>query len=67
VTDGGSRPPPGHHPDRRDEVFWLGRLEQEPAGPQLQRLEHIVVALEGGEDQHPGVVAGLGEDPSRGL
>jgi hypothetical protein len=60
------RLPLGHDPDGGEEVLWGGRLQQEPAGTDLQGLEHVV-ALEGGEDQHPGLVAALAEDPPGGL
>jgi hypothetical protein len=61
------RLPSGHHPDGGEEILGWGRLQQEPAGADLQRLEHVVVALEGGEDQHPGLVPGGCEDPPSGL
>ena len=43
---------------RVDELVGLGVLEQEPAGAGLEAVEHVVVAVEGGEDEHPAEVLG---------
>jgi hypothetical protein len=42
--------------DRRDQVGRLGALEQEATGPGAQRRVHVLVQVEGGQDQHPGAV-----------
>ena len=41
----------GHHADRLDEILRRGVLQQEPAGPGAERLEHVFVEIEGREDQ----------------
>src|SRR4028118_235401 len=46
--------------DAEDQVLGWAVLEQEPAGAAAQRLEDVVVALEGGEHQHPGPGGGSG-------
>ena len=38
--------------DALDELLAAGVLEQEPARACAQRLEHVLVQIEGGEDQH---------------
>ena len=38
--------------DRADELVAAGVLQQEPARPGAQRLEHVLVEVEGREDQH---------------
>jgi hypothetical protein len=52
---------------RVDEFLGWRVLEQEPAGAGAQRLEHVVVPLEGGEDDDPAGDAGLGDDAAGGL
>jgi hypothetical protein len=68
--------PPGHrrgeqgvagrnHPDGGQQVGRGRVLEQEPAGPGPQRLVHVLVQVEGGQDQHPGLGQKLvGDDPA---
>jgi hypothetical protein len=40
-------------PDGLYQLLWLGVLDQEPAGPGPDRLEHVPVELERGQDNHP--------------
>jgi hypothetical protein len=49
-----------HHPNGRHQVLAGQVLEQEPAGPGPQGLEHVLVQVEGGQDQHPDRVGGPG-------
>ena len=57
----------GHHPHRVHQLLGRGVLEQEPAGPGPERLEDVVVALEGGEDHDPAGDVGLPDDAAGGL
>jgi hypothetical protein len=64
---GEQRVPGGDHPDRLDQVLGRDVLEQEPAGPGAQRRQHVLVEVEGGQDQHPDRVldAVAGQAPGR--
>src|SRR5512132_2411357 len=57
----------GHGPDPADEVGRLGVLDQEAAGPDPQGLEHVLVEVEGGEDDDadPGQQLVGGDGPGR--
>ena len=57
----------GHDPDRVDQLLGWGVLEQEAAGTGPEGLEHVVVPLEGGEDDDPAPQGRLLADPSGGL
>ena len=53
VTDGREQRVAGRrHPDRGDQVGARRVLEQEPARPGAQRLVHVVVEVERGQDDH---------------
>lgn len=57
-----------HGADRREQLRGRGVLEQEAGGPGVQRLEHVLVALEGGQHDHPHLrELGAGDDPPRRL
>src|SRR5690242_6375793 len=47
--------PVGDHPHGLHELVRVGVLDQEPGGPGADRLEHVLVQLEGGQDHHPDV------------
>lgn len=42
----------GDEPDRTDQPLCRGALEQEPAGADPQRREHVLVDIEGGQHDH---------------
>jgi hypothetical protein len=42
----------GDHPDRVDQLGRFDTLAQEAAGPGPDRVEHVLVHLERGQDQH---------------
>src|SRR5436190_13764070 len=57
----------GDRPDPADQVGRLGVLDQEAAGPDAQGLEHVLVQVEGGEDDDadPGQQLVGGDGPGR--
>jgi hypothetical protein len=55
------------HPDGGHQVLGRDVLEQEAAGPGGQRGVHVVVQVEGGQDDHPRGAGVVGEDPPGGL
>ena len=57
----------GHDPHGVHQLLGRGVLEQEPAGPGAERLEDVVVALEGGEDDDPAWDVGFSDDAAGGL
>ena len=67
VTPGDSSASPrATTPDRVDQVGRLGVLDQEAAGPVAQRVEHVLVEVEGGQDDDPDVGQGrVGGDVRR--
>ena len=56
-----------HHADGVEQLLRRGVLEHEPAGARAEGVEHVVVEAEGGEHEHPHLVAQRREDPPRGL
>ena len=66
MISGESRASPREHLHGLDESFWGGILEQEPAGPVLQRLEQVVLPVEGGEHEHRGAAGRVGHDRTGG-
>ena len=65
VTRGdSSASPAGDRPHRPQQVGRLGVLDQEAAGPGAERLEDVLVELEGGQHDHPRCRPGrVGGDP----
>ena len=57
---------PGHRPDGRGQLGRRHVLEQEAAGAGPEGPEGVLVEIEGGQDEHPGVPGGLrfGDGPS---
>jgi hypothetical protein len=57
----------GDHPDGLHELVGGRVLEQEPAGPGPQCLDHVLVEIEGGQHQHlrRAVPPGSGDLPGR--
>ncbi len=55
----------GHDAHRVEEVVGERVLEQEAARPGLERAVDVLVEVEGGEDQDPGVDLALGDRPGR--
>ena len=43
----------GHDPNRTQQLLGLGVLDEKAAGPRAERLEHVFVGLERGQDHHP--------------
>ena len=67
VIEGGEEGVPGgHRPDRRYELFGRLVLQDEAAGAGAECLVDVLVEVEGGEDQDPGLVV-CREDPPGGL
>jgi hypothetical protein len=54
----------GDHPHGVHQILGRGVLEQEPAGPRAQRLVHVVVQVERGEDEYLGPVPERAEQPA---
>ena len=54
----------GDDPDGLEQLLGRGVLEHEPAGPAAQRLEDVLVLVEGGHDQDPGqrILAAVEDD-----
>ncbi|MGX1299881.1 hypothetical protein RKD35_001369 [Streptomyces albogriseolus] len=46
------RLPGGHHADRLHQLVGRGVLQEEAAGPRLQRLHHVLVEIERRQHQH---------------
>src|ERR1039457_6675013 len=55
-----------HRPDREQQLVGRDILQQEAAGPRLERGERVLIEVEGGEHENAGAVPGFPDPPGRG-